>query len=215
MRCALSSLVRKSVPFLAVASLLAGYACEDGSTALAPEISQVQVRLVDAPDPAIEMAEVWISRVYLMREDDDDDPDTSNRVDLYNDPENPLYYDLLTLQDGFSADLTGWMPVEAGVYHQLRMIVDSARVTLAEGYHFKDGSMVAPLKVPGGSSSGIKVFLDAPVDAEGGESTTITVDFDVEESFKIQGKNNPNGFNGVMFKPVLKEKDREESSTDG
>ena len=192
--------------------VLAGGACADST---GPERATVQVLLTDAPHEELDSALVWISRVYLQggggTEPDtvaSDTTSSSGRVDLFNDPQAPLVFDLLELRDGVTADLTGLLEVEAGVYQGLRFVVDSARVYLTEGLSFTDGSTWASLRVPSGSTSGIKVKLNDVLRADGGDTTTVTVDFDVDDNFKIQRSGPGGDVKQVIFTPVLKEKGR-------
>lgn len=203
---------RKSLPIFALAALLAAAACDSGT---GPETSHVQVLLTDAPHPQLDSALVWISRVYLQGggglEPDTAASDSTSgggRVDLFNDPAHPLKYDLLKLRDGVTADLTGLVEVDVGLYQGLRFVVDSARVFLIEGLAFEDGSRWGTLKVPSGQSSGIKVKLADIMRAEEGDTTAITVDFDVDDNFKIQLNPQTGAVNRILFTPVLKEKRR-------
>ncbi len=128
---------------------------------------------------------------------------------LFDDPDHPFHVDLLVLRDGLVADLTGAMPVAPGAYHQLRIVVDSAWVTLKDPYTFSDGSSTARLKIPGGHSAGVKVTLQSPVVAQEGDQTTILLDFAVDDNFRIQGNPaTPAGIRGVLFTPVIKERGR-------
>jgi len=198
-----------------MAALLVAGACEGDP--VGPQTSRVQVLLTDAPTEELDSAIVWISRVYLQggggTEPDTAEADTisssGGRVDLYNDPAEPLHFDLLTLRDGVTADLTGLVEVDVGLYQSLRFVVDSARVTLVEGLTFEDGSQSGVLKVPSGSTSGIKVKLNDILDAGEGETTTVTVDFNVDDNFKIQLNPQTGLVKKVMFTPVLKEKGRD------
>lgn len=193
---------RRLAAFLVV-GILAVSACSD-TTGI--PTSKVQILITDAPSDMIASAEVWISHVYLQGGGDD-----TGRVDLFNDSESPHHYNLLDLQDGLTADLTGLVEIEAGIYQGLRLVVDSARVTLVEGLEFTDGTDTATLMVPSGSESGIKVMLNDEIGAGEGESVTITVDFDVDRNFVIQGDQGQGVIEGVLFTPVLLELDRESS----
>ena len=171
--------------------------------------SRIQILVTDAPSDYIAEAVIWVSHVYLQGGGEDNAP----RVDLFNDPENPVSFDLLELQDGVTADLTPPVDVDASTYRQLRIIVDSARVTLIDGMTFNDGTTSKLLFVPSGSQSGIKVTLLAAIEADEGEETTLVVDFDVDQNFVIQGNpETPAGINGILFTPVLRELRREDSS---
>jgi hypothetical protein len=166
--------------------------------------AEVRIQLTDAPSDMIATADVWISRVYLMPADSG-----GEAVELMEAGAPAKKYDLLLLRDGVTAELTGAAAIEPGMYRQLRLVVDSAVVTLVDGFTFSDGSTSRNLKVPSGSTSGIKVQLEEPIDAAEGESTTLVVDFDVDQNFKLQGNpNTPAGIHGILFTPVLHEKSR-------
>jgi hypothetical protein len=97
----------------------------------------MQVLITDAPSDYIAQATIWVSAVYLQGGEGDDEP----RVYLFNDPEDPKEFDLMLLQDGVNAELTAIVDVDSRHYHQLRLVVDSARVTLVDGYLFNDLSV--------------------------------------------------------------------------
>ena len=202
------SSVRSRLAAFLVVGMFAASACSDTAGVPTPT-SMVQILLTDAPSTMIASAEVWISHIYLQGGMGEPDEDGGGRVDLFNDPESPLHYDLLKLQDGLTADLTGFVEIEAGLYQGLRLVVDHAQVTLTDGLLFLDDTDTAVLKVPSGSESGIKVKLADVINAVEGESTTITVDFDVDRNFVIQGGQGPSPIRDVLFTPVLLELDRD------
>ncbi len=101
-----------------------------------------------------------------------------------------------------------------GSYGRLLLVVDEALVTLREGFGFRDGSTEKALKVPGGQQSGLKVKLAEVILAEAGTTTIVTVDFDVDQNFRLQGNpESPAGIQGVLFTPNLKELKRDESES--
>ncbi|MHB1193603.1 MAG: DUF4382 domain-containing protein [Longimicrobiales bacterium] len=209
---------RRKTPIIALAALLAAAACDSDGTG--PVTSHVQVLLTDAPHEELDSALVWISRVYLQGggglEPDTLDADTTSaggRVDLFNDAAHPLKFDLLKLRDGITAELTGLVEVDEGPYQGLRLVVDSARVYLVEGLAFEDGSRSGTLKVPSGYTSGIKVKLADVIPAEEGDTTAVTVDFDVDQNFVIQRNPQTGAVKQILFTPVLREKSREESGS--
>jgi hypothetical protein len=185
--------------------------CSDG---VGPETGTIRVLLTDAPSDVFSTAEVWVSHIYLQSGSTTDSGagETAGRVDLFFDPENPQTHDLLLLQDGTTADLTGEVIVRGDTYHSLRMVVDSAFVTLKEGYTLANGDRHWCLKVPSGSPSGIKVQLsDGVLDLAGGEATTITVDFPVDDNFVVQVDEETGQIRQILFTPVLKELSRREA----
>jgi hypothetical protein len=200
---------------VALALVLAGTTgCDDASPSASDGEARLQILLTDAPSDYIDEAWVSISRVYLIRGEEDPE-DGPPFVDLFHDAENPREYDLLTLRDGVVADLTGEIEVPEGTYRQLRLIVADARVTLVDGYTFNDGSTTRELFVPSGARSGIKVNLDEPITTEAGSIDVVLVDFDVDQNFVIQGNpETPAGINGILFTPVLRELSRSRQDGD-
>jgi len=200
---------RFMITALSTLALLAATTSCDTSPSGSEDAAFIRILLTDAPVDYLDEAWVWISRIYLLpgEEDPEEGPPF---VDLFNDPENPLEYDLLTLRDGVTADLTGEVEVPAGQYRQLRMIVARAEVTLHPDFEFNDGSgRTKSLFIPSGAQTGIKVMLDEPITTEGGTISVILVDFDVNDNFVIQGNpHTPAGILGVLFTPVLRELSR-------
>jgi hypothetical protein len=172
-------------------------ACGDGT---GTGDAQLTVALTDAPSDYYASAEVDIGAIEIL-------PVDGPPIVL---TDAGGTYDLLTLQDGVTADLAT-LNIEPGTYVQLRMIVDGARVTLASGYEFTDGSTSRELIVPSGALTGIKINLSsadgdgsAGVEIVAGE-TILIVDFDVNQNFVIQGDpNTPAGIQGVLFTPLLR-----------
>lgn len=190
---------------LAAAGLATG--CDDGSgPSFDGQMGTLQVALTDAPSDYIASAEVAISEVYAISAVDE------TRFDLLDPEDAPRIFDLLELRDGLEAFLAE-RPVPEDVYAQLRLVVEEATVTLVEGQTFEDGATTRDLFVPSGAQSGIKVKLEEPLEAEEDEVTLVVVDFDVDESFVIQGNpETPAGIKDILFRPVLKEKRRERMS---
>lgn len=179
---------------------------------------RLTVLLTDAPSDYIGEAMVDIGRVELLPADDGD------RIVLSEDgTDGPI--DLLELQ-GLTTSVLADLEIPAGTYRELRMFVEDASVVLADGYEFDDGSTESSLRVPSGASSGLKLKLrdDGDVtedeesdenDSEGeevaegveisGGETALVVDFDVNQSFVIQGNpSTPAGIKGVLFRPTLR-----------
>ena len=169
--------------------LLAALACGDGS---GPEgTGTVSVRIADAPSDDFQTAVVYISEISIKGSGTGatDQVITSAKQS----------FDLLTLQGGVTAS-AGSASVPTGTYSQIRLVVDSARVTLKSGHTFADGSTTAKLDVPSGSQTGIKVNFSPPVEVVEGE-TVLLVDFDLSQSFVFQGPHDHP--NSVSFKPVI------------
>jgi hypothetical protein len=189
--------------------LLLGGGC--GDSASGPEgFGEVRVMLTDAPADYLDVAEVCISEIYLQGSDDDEEGEEESedggRIVLWEKMDGAAQcFDLLELQ-GVSAEIAE-TEVPAGTYAQLRLVVESATVTLAEGYTFSDGEATTmDLQVPSGAQSGIKVNLIEPVFVEAETLVEVTVDADVNANFVIQGNpETPAGIQGVLFTPLLQE----------
>ncbi len=181
---------RPTTRSLLTALTVAALAACDGT---GPRYVTVSLRLTDGPSPEVASAQVWISRAYLVQAGDGEGEPT------FTITSQPQSYDLLALQGGVTA-LLGTATIPVGDYAQLRLVVDSARVTLAAGVTFADGSSEHTLKVPSGMQTGIKVTFGGPLHLAPGQET-VTVDFPVAENFVFQGP--PGGPFGVLFKPTL------------
>lgn len=191
-------MTRKTLLFPALIGTLALGAC-DGLTS-SNELARVSIELTDAPSDYVAAAVVEIGRIEILS--------AGNPPQVV--VEQGGTYDLLTLQNGVTADL-GSIDVEPGVYTELRMIVERAEITLADGYTFTDGSKTREIAVPSGAETGIKIKLrsadggsDAGVDIRPGE-TVLVVDFDVSQNFVMQGDaETPAGIQGFLFTPTLR-----------
>jgi hypothetical protein len=185
-----------------LAAMVAAIGCGTGSPDAGGE-GEFQLLLTDAPGDLFASAEVTISRAYLVPA-----LGGQNSVEVLGVAE-ARSIDLLTLRDGTELELSQ-VSIPAGSYSQLRLVVTDARIALAEGYQFTDGSTSRTLRVPSGEESGIKVLLESPIPVAEGGVTTLVVDFDVQRNFQIEGDpDSPSGIKGVLFTPVLNEKRRD------
>lgn len=191
-------------PVVVAVAALAFAACDGDGTGLNSQDASVRVLLTDAPSDYIDNAWVDIGAVYLVRADEED----GSPIELTEDATDGLV-DLLELQNAATAELAH-VDIEAGTYSQLRLVVESAEVQLKDGYTFNDGSTRKTLFVPSGAQTGIKLNLRDAGDGSGGVhiaggETVLVLDFDVSQSFVIQGNpETPAGINGVLFKPTIR-----------
>jgi len=146
--------------------------------------------LTDAPSDQLDSAVIYISQVYLQG------GSNGGRTVI---SDSAMSFDLLVLQDGVTAELADSV-IPVGQYDQLRMIVDSARAVLKAPLTFDDGSTTESMKVPSGSTSGLKVNFDGPIIVDSGE-VVVVIDFDVSRSFVFQGP--PRAPKSVSLKPVI------------
>jgi hypothetical protein len=182
----MSQRLRSSIAIALVAGAAVACGGSDSGTT-----GQLTVRLTDAPGDYVQSATVYISGIYLIGGTDT----TGTRFTISDAAQQ---YDLMTLQNGVTTAL-GTATISVGDYTQMRLKVDSARVTLKAGVTIGGASTVS-LRTPSAQQTGIKVNFSGPLHVAPGQ-TILVVDFDVARNFVFQG---PSGApTGVSFKPVL------------
>lgn len=158
--------------------------------------ARLRVLLTDAPGD-FERAVVTIDRIYLQRQDGDDDPEGS-RVILRDDP---VTVDLLTLQNEV-LDLVDGETVPEGTYRQLRLVISggfievegedgSLSIYASSDDYAADQGVVADgrLQMPSYSTSGLKITLPSEAATIEGDEHVVLIDFNVAESFGHQAGN--------------------------
>ena len=185
-----------------------------GTTGLTDGDATLKLLLTDAPSDYVQSARVDIGAVQLVPagSEDEEAEDGENGIITLTDDGTEGYVDLLQLQNEATSQLAE-LDIESGTYSQLRLIVDSAEVELIDGYEFTDGTTTKTLFVPSGAQTGIKLNLggsDGDGDDAGGVEiapgeTVLVLDFDVSQSFVIQGNpESPAGINGMLFTPTIR-----------
>lgn len=194
------NLVRVSMMLLA-GILIFFTACNENDDSAKAGKGTVVIKLTDAPFPLslVDQALVTIDKIEIRStvEAENAEGEIENET-LYTVLfEGEKVVDLLDLQNGITTDLIS-MDLEAGSYDLIRMHVTSSEVILKDGTSFD-------LKIPSGSSSGLKIKIAPELVVESGVESEVLLDFDVSKSFKVQGNmNTPAGIKGFMFKPVIR-----------
>jgi hypothetical protein len=181
------------------------WSCSDGDDNL-KTTGTINAFLVDAPFPTGQVAEANVSifKVDARLSDPEFEEGIGEGgeggfVTLMETSENdPI--NLLDLVNGVSRQLVA-AEVPAGTYDLVRVYVDGAEVVMNDENRTTYG-----LKVPSGAQSGIKIFLDPPLQVAGGLTEDLLLDFDVSRSFVPKGGSaqNADGITGFNFKPVLR-----------
>lgn len=181
------------------------WSCSDGDDTQ-KTTGTINAFLVDAPFPTDQVAEanVTIFKVDARLSDPEFEEGSGEDgeggfVTLMETSDNePI--NLLDLVNGVSRQLVA-AEVPAGTYDLVRVYVDAAEVVMNDENRTTYG-----LKVPSGAQSGIKIFLDPPLQVAGGLTEDLLLDFDVSRSFVPKGGSaqNPDGITGFNFKPVLR-----------
>jgi len=152
------------------------------------------VKITDAPFPIdmIENASVTITKVEIRKADTI--PDEYPFIVV---SEDTMIFNLLDLRNGMTAEIAE-LDIPAGDYDLVRLYVDGASLTVA-------GNGTYDVKVPGGSQTGIKVFIKPALTVSGGLTSEVLIDFSLEKSFILKGNmDSPAGIKGFNFKPVIR-----------
>jgi hypothetical protein len=184
--------MRRLIATLLAVPALALAACGGGGATAGNGTSRVSIRLTDAPG---DLAQAWvkIDEIYLKG---NADSASNGRVSLLGTPTG--WVDLLTLSGGRTSELVNGATVPAGRYSELRFVVCEGYVVTHDGdvYATRDAGLPAgvtadgTLHMPSACSSGFKVKFPADSTANlQNESTILTVDFDVSQSFGHQAGN--------------------------
>lgn len=138
-----------------------------------------KVMLTDAPATEADTLPVTFSRIELVGE-------AEGAVTVAVEPQT---IDVLTLRNG-GLEMLGETDLPVGTYNQLRLIVDDAEIT------FADGAEVHPVDVPSGAQTGLKINIEPALVVEAGQTSEVILDFDAERAVVETG----NG--GYKLKPT-------------
>jgi hypothetical protein len=178
---------RASIIALAAAALAS--ACSGGSGAAD---GRVTVSLTDMPVDHAEQVVVSVTGVAFKPE--------GSGPELVADFA-PRSIDLLQYQNGRTAVLLQDMPMEAGRYQWLRLIVDT-EPNVRDSYIVIDGQE-CELNVPSGAESGLK--MHRPIDVPAAGSLALTIDFDLHKSIHTPpGQASGACATGYVMRPTLR-----------
>jgi len=181
---------------IAVLTILVTTGCQDmDSDNNKDQNGTLIIKLTDAPFPIdmIDAAMVTITKVEIRKKSEGEE----NGYPYITVMEDPVEFNLLDLRNGVTADLAE-MELEPGNYDLIRLYVDEASLAVKQGETYD-------LKVPSGSQTGIKIFMDPDLHVSGGLSADVLLDFNVEKSFILKGNTkSPEGIKGFNFKPVIR-----------
>lgn len=178
---------------LGFAALLA--ACGGGGGGSASADGSLRVALTDAPSCGYDHVFVTIEKVSVHKSASASDTE-AGWTDLTLSP--PRQVDLLELTNGVLEEL-GTMPLEAGHYSQIRLVLASNSGTgtssVANSVQPTGGTLTA-LATPSAQQSGLK--LQANIDVAAGQMADVVLDFDACKSIVKAG--NSGKYN---LKPVV------------
>jgi hypothetical protein len=160
----------------------------------------MSLRITDAPIDDASSVVVQFSEVQVRG------AESSQNLNFTFDP--PKSIDLLTLQGTSTEVLFTDEEVPAGVYDEIRLIINAEEGTEDTYIVLEVGGAQHDMTVPSGSQSGLKV--KGPLTVTANATASFTIDFDVRKSIVKSGNVKSN--NGVKYhlKPVLRIVDNSE-----
>lgn len=187
-----------TTPF-ATLSLLALAGCSGGGSSGGSSgsgIGSLTLHATDAPfaHDIVDEARIAITEVRIHRDADAE----SGFETLYDGA--PIDFDLLQLQDGVTRELFR-VNLPAGTYHQLRLVLSDASLTLENGnvYSTEDDT----LKFTSQATSGFKIFIDPPLEIVTDMAHTVLLDFDLTKTFHPIPANDPENATRYQMQPVI------------
>ncbi len=176
-------------------SMLTFFSCNNDENIPQGTKGRINVHLTDSPYPIglIESAFVTIDKVEIRQHPESNPGEDDGSFIVISEVEMEI--DLLELTNGITEQIAT-VDLEPGTYDQIRLHVVDATVVLTDGTEYD-------LKVPSGSSSGLKIKFDPAIQILEGETSDVLLDFDVRRSFVVKGKVGKH-INGFNFKPVVR-----------
>ena len=191
----------RTSPFLLAGLLVATAAC-DNLTAVSVDNGASGIKggltviVTDKPF-AYDLVESAVVRVDQIRVHSDATGSSGFEV-LYSGP--ALEFDLLDLTNGVTQFLVD-AQVPVGTYHQLRLHVLGGRLELIDGDVFS--TALGNLELTSTGTSGLKVFIDPPIEVVSSASSTLLIDFDLSKTFQAVPGNDPLNATKFKLKPVV------------
>lgn len=183
----------KKLIYLIIAAALLITGCDKTNTR-SDGPGRLSVQITDDPFDInfVESATVTITKIEVRKAGDD----TENPFLVVS--ETPVIVDLIDLRNGITLELAN-IEVPNGDYDLVRLYVDEASLKI------KDQPDPYRLKVPSGSQTGIKLFVNPVIHVEGGLTAELLLDFDLSKSFVMRGNmSHSAGVNGFIFKPSIR-----------
>ena len=159
-------------------------------------MGNLKIKVTDDPFKIniVESATVTINKIELRKAGTNDD--NENKFIVLS--EEPVTFDLFKLRNGVTEEMIN-LSIPEGNFDMIRLFVSEA------GLKIKDQTNNFRLKIPGGSQTGIKIFISPGLRVAGGLTSELLLDFDLSRSFVMQGNlNNGNKVHGFIFKPVIR-----------
>jgi len=188
-------MVRRTAYLVALLALLGSAACSDNPTS--PSTARVSVLLTDAPIDlsTVNAVNVTLDRIVLFGDAGMESDEDGMEMDRPNVQDGEgLMLNLLDFQGGQTVTIAT-LEVPAGRYQKVRMYIREASLAMDD-----PGDPMIEVMVPVDVPSS-KVDIPVTFTADGGEDTTVVLDFDAELS--VQVNETSGGNKEYILRPVI------------
>ncbi len=161
-----------------------------------PKNGKLRILLTDKPYPVenIKNALVSLYKIELRAKKNNSDGNMGNGNPFIIVMNESKEFNLVDLQNGVTEELA-MVEIPAGTYDLVRLHMRDASIEL------NDGKLYG-LKIPSGSSSGLKIFIKPEIVVDGGLTSELLLDINLNRSLVMKG--NPNNIEGFNFNPVIR-----------
>jgi hypothetical protein len=191
----------KQLACLPLASVLLAAACGGGggagSNGMAAGMGGLKMVVTDDPFPidVVKQANVHVSGVKIHKDASADDGftdlDVGSGIDI----------DLLSLRNGVTITAIDQI-LPAGSIGQIRLLIDSASLTLTNDAVYSTD--LGNLDLTSAKTSGLKLFVDPPIQITEGQTTDVLLDFDLSKTFHAVPPPDPLNANKFLLMPGIR-----------
>lgn len=157
------------------------------------QTGRIVVKITDEPFPIefIEEASVTITKVEIRNEQESEE---NPFITLFEGSET---FNLIELRNGLTEELID-LEIPVGNYNLIRIYVENASIGIKDYETYS-------VKVPSGSQTGVKMFVQPSLRVAGDLTAEVLLDFSLDKSFVLKGNmDTPAGIKGFNFKPVIR-----------
>jgi hypothetical protein len=169
------------------------------STPISGSVTGLALRITDAPVYDADIDEVWVRFTQVKVHPADGSGDIIYNVENTDDPNNILPYRDIELKSlvGGKTMLLGQIPLAAGDYSWIRLVIDEAHTLIKE-----TTGGVYLMKCPSCSQSGLKLNRNFSIDNTGW--IDFTIDFDLRKSITLRRPNAVRQDGDYILRPTLR-----------
>ncbi len=179
-----------------------------GGGNIAPAGGGLSISITDAPVNDADIAEVWVRFNQVIVHPADDSGDIVHDVEDSSDPNNVLPYREIELKAlvGGKTTLLGEIPLDAGDYSWVRLVIDPDHTRIVE----TSGAEYL-VECPSCTQSGFKLNREFTIGATGW--IDFIIDFDLRQSLTLRRPNQPREDFDYLVRPTLRILDTELASS--